>query len=187
MEKLNLPAWYNDRTPPPINTSSFYNAPTWKRTTQGYKGRRTSDISIQRSKQVLRSSTLSLCSSSNYSSSPSPSLSSRPIYLGWRSQDRLDIGPLYLASPSQRLASTVVSKLVKETQKDSEESIAEADDKTVPSEVKEAWPEISSDSETDGEVCDDDSGIDRSDDFVNDLLEDVYEESTKYDEACGFT
>ena len=173
MEKLNLPAWYNDRTPPPINTSTYYTVPTWKRATQGYQGRRTSDISIQRSKQVLRSSTLSLCSASNYSSSPSPSLSSRPIYLGWRSQDRLDIGPLYLTSPSQRLASTVVNKQLKEPPKDSEEFMVEADDKRVPTEVKEAWPEIASDSETDGEICDDDSGIDRSDDFVNDLLEDA--------------
>jgi len=30
----------------------------------------------------------------------------RQPYLGWRSQERLDIGPAYLATPAQRLAST---------------------------------------------------------------------------------
>ena len=35
------------------------------------------------------------------------------MYLGWRSQERLDTGPAYLASPANRLASSLAPRPVR--------------------------------------------------------------------------
>jgi len=112
-----------------------------------------------------------------------PSLT-RP-YLGWRSQERLDIGPAYLASPAQRLASSAVHttqvKAVSPVSKEEvEENIREVADAILdycaspvegkPAAVKQAW--LSGGEESDGasDNPDDDSGIDRSDDFTQEIL-----------------
>ena len=113
------------------------------------------------------------------------------MYLGWRSQERLDIGPAYLTSPAQRLASSAIPCSVKPgsrsatataatdtaTAKEGIKEVTEAildfcnspiGDK--PPQVKEAWPHVDDDSDENSDNLDDDSGIDRSDDFTQEIL-----------------
>ena len=107
------------------------------------------------------------------------------MYIGWRSQERLDIGPAYLTSPAQRLASSVIPCSVKpvvatsgiDTAKEGIKEVTEAildfcnspiGDK--PTQVKEAWPHVEDESDDTSDNLDDDSGIDRSDDFTQELL-----------------
>ena len=94
------------------------------------------------------------------------------LYLGWRSQERLDIGPAYLTSPAQRLASSAVvvhdkpgkDKQVTEDIKEVTEAIIDFCSTPVtgkPVQVKQAW--VSNDDDSDNsDNPDDDSGIDRS-------------------------
>ena len=102
------------------------------------------------------------------------------LYLGWRSQERLDIGPAYLTSPAQRLASSAVvvhdkpgkDKKVTEDIKEVTEAIIDfcsTPGPGKPETVKQAW--VSNDDDSDNsDNPDDDSGIDRSDDFTHEIL-----------------
>merc|ERR1711981_36705 len=51
-------------------------------------------------------SSSSLVSATSSPSPLPPSQTTKQPYLGWRSQERLDIGPTYLNSPTRRLAAT---------------------------------------------------------------------------------
>ena len=99
------------------------------------------------------------------------------MYLGWRSQERLDIGPAYLTSPAQRLAFSAAScsvKPVAHTVKKDLKQVTEAildfcngPIRDKPLQVKEAWPQME---EYSDENIDNDSGIDRSDDFTQEII-----------------
>ena len=99
------------------------------------------------------------------------------MYLGWRSQERLDIGPAYLTSPTQRLASSVVPCSPRTEVTTSGKDEAEDDNaygrnqiEDKPPMVKIAWPPVDNESDDDSDVMDDDSGIDRSDDFLQEII-----------------
>ena len=107
------------------------------------------------------------------------------MYLGWRSQERLDIGPVYLTSPAQRLATSavVVKPNLKEEPKPTEtvmDDIKEVTDAIIdycsspvggkPVVVKQAWMKSADDDSDQSDNPDDDSGIDRSDDFTQEIL-----------------
>ena len=102
----------------------------------------------------------------------------KQIYLGWRSQERLDIGPVYLTNPAQRLASSAVQVknnninkvAVSEDIKEVTEAIMDFC-KTSGKKTKVAWesPEqLNEEDDVDG-----DSGIDRSEDFTKEILNEV--------------
>ena len=107
-----------------------------------------------------------------------------PVSLGWRSQERLDIGPLYLTSPAQRLASTAMIQ-VKDNINQSEKSsvlcqpIRDKQPKDVEGNIKEVTAAILDfckySGEDDSEKCrdDEDSGIDKSDDFTQAVLNEI--------------
>ena len=115
------------------------------------------------------------------SSSSANNLLPNKVYLGWRSQERLDIGPLYLTSPAQRLATSAVvvkekpaknEEQVKEDIKEVTEAIIDYCNSPVngkPVQVKQAWMINDEDSDN-SDNPDDDSGIDRSDDFTQEIL-----------------
>ena len=105
----------------------------------------------------------------------------KQIYLGWRSQERLDIGPVYLTNPAQRLASSAVQ--VKNNNNSNSNQVAVTEDikevteaimdfcKTSGKKTKVAWesPEqLNEEDDVDG-----DSGIDRSEDFTKEILNEV--------------
>ena len=99
------------------------------------------------------------------------------MYLGWRSQERLDIGPAYLASPAQRLASSVVpcSSRTENTAASEdviEDSVGYCDihQEDKPPQVKVAWTPVDDESVDGSDIMDDDSGIDRSDDFLQEII-----------------
>eukprot|EP00092_Neocalanus_flemingeri_P087300 GFUD01110162.1.p1 GENE.GFUD01110162.1~~GFUD01110162.1.p1 ORF type:complete len:218 (+),score=87.65 GFUD01110162.1:3-656(+) len=214
MERLSVPSWYKPPdTPSPSSTtplttrwrqassssSSSSSSAGWRRhisnsaspSTTSTLERNSTPLSSQRYRSrfgTLPSSTRSPSNSSiNSSSSTISSTPSKQVYLGWRSQERLDIGPAYLASPAQRLASSAIpcsvrpgsrsatataatdTAIVEEGIKDVTEAIlhfcnSPSGDK--PPQVKEAWPHIEDESDN----VDDDSGIDRSDDFMQEIL-----------------
>ena len=97
----------------------------------------------------------------------------KPVYLGWRSQERLDTGPSYLTTPAQRLASSTLdfkNKLAKNT------SIKDVDN--VQTNLKEVTDAImnfckSSISDKDEDNIDGDSGIDRSEDFTQEVFSEI--------------
>eukprot|EP00092_Neocalanus_flemingeri_P095749 GFUD01121832.1.p1 GENE.GFUD01121832.1~~GFUD01121832.1.p1 ORF type:complete len:241 (+),score=95.47 GFUD01121832.1:59-724(+) len=218
MERLSVPSWYKPPdTPSPSSTtplttrwrqassssSSSSSSAGWRRhISHSASPSTTSTLEInstpllsQRYRSrfgTLPSSTRSPSNSSIYSSSSTiSSTPSKQVYLGWRSQERLDIGPAYLASPAQRLASSAIpcsvrpgsrsatataatdTATVKEGIKEVTEAIlhfcnSPSGDK--PPQVKEAWPHIEDDSDENSDTLDDDSGIDRSDDFTQEIL-----------------
>ena len=123
-------------------------------------------------------------SSIHSSSSTTPCTPGKKVYLGWRSQERLDIGPAYLATPAQRLASSVAPRnLATAVAATAEEGIKEVTDAILeycnsplcdkPPEVKDAWPEVEDESDDNSDNLDDDSGIDRSDDFMQEILKEA--------------
>ena len=99
--------------------------------------------------------------------------------------------PAYLTSPAQRLASSVALSTAGRQgggvaegtgtggtkQEGREEGTVDTLDYSnsslsdKPSQVKEAWPQINSDSDDSSDNMDDDSGIDRSDDFRQEILD----------------
>ena len=121
--------------------------------------------------------------SNSSSSSQAQSVSTKPVYLGWRSQERLDIGPSYLASPAQRLASSVIE--VKD--KIGEKRTAASDVQTNIRQVTDAIMDFcktsaedspiihdwNKDNDDEDENIDDDSGIDRSEDFTREVLNEI--------------
>ena len=102
----------------------------------------------------------------------------KPVYLGWRSQERLDIGPSYLTSPAQRLASSAHS--VKDKICVSKNGgIKDVDN--VQTNIKEVTDAIMNFCKSsinakeygDEENMDGDSGIDRSEDFTQEVLSEI--------------
>ena len=108
------------------------------------------------------------------------------MYLGWRSQERLDTGPAYLASPANRLATSLAphpvrvgaSAIVKTADgvKNEIMDITEAilDYCNTPAVVaKDACIDVDESDEDTEQYDDDDSGIDRSDDFTQELINEL--------------
>ena len=189
MEKLNVPSWCKSlkQTPsaPPTptlrlpssrsvsstlssswRTSSLSSTGGWKR----------GSSTLDRRDRGRDSGTL-------------PALSSRlspankQIYLGWRSQERLDIGPVYLTNPAQRLASSAVQVKNTNTTTNNNKVTVTEDIKEVteaildycstpgkPGPVKQAWTSDGGEESDNSDNPDDDSGIDRSDDFTQEIL-----------------
>ena len=134
LEKLSLPDWYTAAPPPappsapptpklpsssstPSSLASSWRCAAsqsgWRRQCSG-----SSSSTLERAASASASSQRHKSRVSSLASAPSsqqPPALARPLYLGWRSQERLDIGPAYLTTPAQRLASTAVDvKLRKE-------------------------------------------------------------------------
>ena len=115
------------------------------------------------------------------SSSQAQPVSSKPVYLGWRSQERLDIGPSYLASPAQRLASTVIEVKDKIGEKRTAASDVQTNIKQVTDAIMDFCRTSADDTpvihdwdkDDDDENIDDDSGIDRSEDFTREVLNEI--------------
>ena len=186
MEKLNVPAWCKSlkQTPtapptPTLRTSASRSASStlsssWRTSSLSSTGGWRRSSTLERRDRTL------------------PALSSRltpakkQMYLGWRSQERLDIGPVYLTNPAQRLASSAVQVKpnTKEVVEKEEETVSE-DIKEVteaildfcsspvtggPVVVKQAWISTDGEDSDHSDNPDDDSGIDRSDDFTQEIL-----------------
>ena len=113
------------------------------------------------------------------SSSQAQPVSSKPVYLGWRSQERLDIGPSYLASPAQRLASTVIEVKDKIGEKRTAASDVQTNIKQVTDAIMDFCRTSADDTpvihdlDKDNDDIDDDSGIDRSEDFTREVLNEI--------------
>ena len=115
------------------------------------------------------------------SSSQAQPVSSKPVYLGWRSQEGLDIGPSYLASPAQRLASTVIEVKDKIGEKRTAASDVQTNIKQVTDAIMDFCRTSADDTpvihdwdkDDDDENIDDDSGIDRSEDFTREVLNEI--------------
>ena len=200
MDKLNVPSWYKTShlttapSTPNLLTSTSSSSSTLPAMTSSWRtaSMTTSAGWRRQSTQQSAASTLDrqscLVNSQRFRSrgstlpaSPSAhNLSPSKMYLGWRSQERLDIGPAYLTSPTQRLASSAVvvndkpgkEKQVNKDIKEVTEAIIDFCSSPVndkPMTVKQAW--VSNDDDSDNsDNPDDDSGIDRSDDFTHDIL-----------------
>ena len=185
MEKLNVPSWCKSlkQTPtaPPTPTlrlpssrsvSSTLSS-SWRTSSLSSTGGwRRGSSTLDRRDRGRDSGTLPAVSSRL-------SPANKQVYLGWRSQERLDIGPVYLTNPAQRLASSAVQ--VKNNNNDSQvtvtEDIKEVTEaildfcKTSVKEPKIAWEspkQLNEENDVDG-----DSGIDRSEDFTKEILNEV--------------
>ena len=181
MEKLNVPSWCKTlkQTPtaPPTPTlrppasrpASSTLSSSWRTSSLSSTGGWRRSSTLERRDRTL------------------PALSSRltpakkQMYLGWRSQERLDIGPVYLTNPAQRLASSAVQvknnskeekkeENVKEDIKEVTEAILDFCSSPVPIPVKQAWISNDGEDSDNSDNPDDDSGIDRSDDFTQEIL-----------------
>ena len=181
MEKLNVPSWCKTlkQTPtaPPTPTlrppasrpASSTLSSSWRTSSLSSTGGWRRSSTLERRDRTL------------------PALSSRltpakkQMYLGWRSQERLDIGPVYLTNPAQRLASSAVQvknnskeekkeENVKEDIKEVTEAILDFCSSPVPMPVKQAWISNDGEDSDNSDNPDDDSGIDRSDDFTQEIL-----------------
>ena len=87
----------------------------------------------------------------------------------------MDIGPAYLTSPTQRLASSVVpcsprTEVTTADKDETEDAYEKNQLEDKPPMVKIAWPPVDNESDDDSDVMDDDSGIDRSDDFLQEII-----------------
>jgi len=200
MEKLNVPAWYKSPapatpSPAPARSATLPSGAlgsSWRTaslSTSGWRrhnpGPGSAASTLERQSCLVtsqrfrgRGSTLPPAASST-TNLASATPSSGRMYLGWRSQERLDIGPAYLTSPAQRLATSAVvvrgspAKVEARVQEDIKE-VAEAimdycSPASKPAQVKQAWLGRDEDSEN-SDNPDDDSGIDRSDDFTQEIL-----------------
>ena len=199
MDKLNVPSWYKasniataPSTPNLRNPSSSSTLPamssSWRTasmsTSAGWRRQSTQSSAastLDRQSCLVTSQRFrSKCSTLPASPSAQHNLAPSRLYLGWRSQERLDIGPAYLTSPAQRLASSAVvvhdkpgkDKKVTEDIKEVTEAIIDfcsTPGTGKPGTVKQAW--VSNDDDSDNsDNPDDDSGIDRSDDFTHEIL-----------------
>ena len=118
-------------------------------------------------------------------STGSTNASPKQVYLGWRSQERLDIGPAYLASPAQRLASSVVPCQAAPASSDSmtEDTATGGDCFEVDTEAVHAnnyqadkppqVKQVEDESDYNSDAMDDDSGFDRSDDFKEEVIDEI--------------
>jgi len=209
MEKLNVPSWYktsnNNVTAPstPIlrapsssstlpsfssswRTASLVTPVGWRRQNPPVSSTLTSPAStLERQSCLVTSQRFRTKGATLPSSSSSHNLLPSKLYLGWRSQERLDIGPVYLTSPAQRLATSavVVKPNTKEDSKTTEtvmDDIKEVTDAIIdycsspvdgkPVVVKQGWMKSADDDSDQSDNPDDDSGIDRSDDFTQEIL-----------------
>ena len=184
MEKLNVPAWCKSlkQTPtapptPTLRTSASRSASStlsssWRTSSLSSTGGWRRSSTLERRDRTL------------------PALSSRltpakkQMYLGWRSQERLDIGPVYLTNPAQRLASSAVQlkpnkkdvvakedETVSEDIKEVTEAIMDFCKTSVTRETKIAWE--SPEPNNDEDDVDGDSGFDRSEDLSKEILNEV--------------
>ena len=115
-----------------------------------------------------------LTSTSSTSSQRTPV---KPVYLGWRSQERLDTGPSYLTTPAQRLASSAL-EFKSKIDVTKNNAIKPKDVDNVQTNIKEVTDAImnfckSSVNAKDEEYMDGDSGIDRSEDFTQEVLSEI--------------
>ena len=198
MEKLTMCDWFKTSSrspsaPPTPRLASSNSTPekltsSWRSSTlssqPGWSRRQASVTLSSRSSTLERkTSTMSsqdyrsrmstLTSTSSNSSQQTPV---KPVYLGWRSQERLDTGPSYLTTPAQRLASSTLdfkNKLAKNT------SIKDVDNvQTNLKEVTDAIMNFCKSSISDKELGDEDnidgdSGIDRSEDFTQEVFSEI--------------
>ena len=118
-----------------------------------------------------------LTSASSTSSQRAPV---KPVYLGWRSQERLDTGPSYLTTPAQRLASSALEFKTKiDVTKNTTIKAKDVDNvQTNIKEVTDAIMNFCKSSLSDKEYgeehnIDGDSGIDRSEDFTQEVLREI--------------
>ena len=190
MEKLNVPSWCRKslkQTPTAPPTPSMRLPSSRSVSSTLSSSWRTSSLSSSGGGWRRGSSTLDRRDRGR-DSGTLPALSSRlgpankQIYLGWRSQERLDIGPVYLTNPAQRLASSAVqvrnnNNNNKENSKEVTEDIKEVTEaimdfcKTSVKKTKVAWESPEQHNEEDD--VDGDSGIDRSEDFTKEILNEV--------------
>ena len=200
MEKLTMPDWFktSSRSPsaPPTPRLSTSNSTPAQLTSSWRSSTLSSQPGWRRHGSVTsssRSSTLerktSTMSSQDYRSRMSTLTSAsstshrtpvKPVYLGWRSQERLDTGPSYLTTPAQRLASSALEFKTKiDVTKNT--TIKAKDVDNVQTNIKEVTDAIMnfckssiSDKECgDEENMDGDSGIDRSEDFTQEVLSEI--------------
>ena len=200
MEKLSLPAWYKSSssiagTPklPCSNSTPTALTSSWKTTGSSHRGWRREHSVCSTSRSSTLDRTASLISGSNRtrmmqqrstssSSSQAQPVSTKPVYLGWRSQERLDIGPSYLTSPAQRLASSVIEVKDKIGKKRTTASDVQTNIKQVTDAIMDFCKTSGDDTPIlsdwnkdidDEENIDDDSGIDRSEDFTREVLNEI--------------
>ena len=199
MEKLTMCDWFKtaSRSPsaPPTprlpssnstperltsswRSSTLSSQPGWRRQGSVTSSSRSSTLERKTStmsSQEYRSRMSTLTSTHSTSSHHTPV---KPVYLGWRSQERLDSGASYVTTPAQRLASTALEvKLKIDVTKNT--TIKDVDN--VQTNIKEVTDAImnfckSSISDKDcgeEENVDGDSGIDRSEDFTQDVLSEI--------------
>ena len=187
MEKLNVPSWCRKslkQTPTAPPTPSMRLPSSRSVSSTLSSSWRTSSLSSSGGGWRRGSSTLDRRDRGR-DSGTLPALSSRlgpankQIYLGWRSQERLDIGPVYLTNPAQRLASSAVQvKNINNNQAALTEDIKEVTEAILdycstpgkPGPVKQAWISDGGEESDASDNPDDDSGIDRSDDFTQEIL-----------------
>merc|ERR1719233_1220866 len=219
MEKLNIPSWYKSPSNTPARSTP--QTPRWKQsgrepsTSSSLGWRRhlahspspSQTSSLERSATPLSSQRYRSRVRTMQSSSRSPSISSmnssissstlpspsKQVYLGWRSQERLNMDQDYLTSPASRLAKSVLHPLKKQNKINDEAIVDGTKDNTenVKNDImditeailsycstsshdkapvaKDAWQ---GDDESDGDKDDkdDDSGIDRSDDYIQEIV-----------------
>jgi len=221
MEKLNVPTWFKSSNPSP--ETSTPRTPRWKpsgkdplsSTSSGWRRhlshhtppstastleRNSTPLSSQRYRSRLgslaassRSPSISSMNSSMSSTCPSPS---KPLYLGWRSQERLDTDLNYQSSPASRLARSVLHPAKQQTKvaasKGAADNSGDKDDvENVKSDIMNITEAIlnycntsshdkssidndspikDNNSDEDKDEKDDDSGIDRSDDYRQEIV-----------------
>jgi len=113
LEKLNVPSWYRSTNTPRLRQSglsSFYSP--WRQQTSDSlpsdnsfrKEINSPGLLSKNSRTKYR--TVSSIPRSSSSSSITSTLSSKQVYLGWRSQERI---PTIIKSPAERLASSVTN------------------------------------------------------------------------------
>ena len=201
MEKLTMPDWFktSSRSPsaPPTprlptsnstpaqltsswRSSTLSSQPGWRRQGSVTASSRSSTLERKTStmsSQDYRSRMSTLTSTSSTSSQRTPV---KPVYLGWRSQERLDTGPSYLTTPAQRLASSALEFKSKiDVTKNS--TIKPKDVDNVQTNIKEVTDAIMNFCKSsinakeygDEENMDGDSGIDRSEDFTQEVLSEI--------------
>jgi len=211
MEKLNVPSWFKSPSPSPATPStprwrqSSSSSTDWRRhlsnsvtaspSTPSTLERSSTPLSSQRYRSRLRalpssSRSPSISSINSSSSAISPAtISPRPkVYLGWRSQERLDTDPAFLASPASRLASSLLLPPKRAASNTPGNNASAVDDvENVKNDIMDITEAIlnycntssheksslaKDGDEEEKDAKDDDSGIDRSDDYRQDIISD---------------
>lgn len=165
LEKLNVPSWYRSTNTPRLRQSglsSFYSP--WRQQTSDSlpsdnsfrKEINSPGLLSKNSRTKYR--TVSSIPRSSSSSSITSTLSSKQVYLGWRSQERI---PTIIKSPAERLASSVTNTTATdESIKSVTVAIIEYCNNTLIDEDNDKWLRVSNFA-----TVDTDSGIYRSQDL----------------------